>query len=353
MKYILIFALAISPCIAREWSNKSGKTITADFGGLEGDKIVLILKKKTYRIPLDSLTEDDQSYAKEQVDMVEKAKAEAAEKIRTQGYPFAEISIKPGELKTTTLELNDENKKLALKGGKGWKEDWIKRYSGKWLTLFQEMAIGYDVSTASTLIGLPNDFDPAKPTTIFIQWTSGDSKNNIKGARTYWKSCNANNWILLSVDSSPDPKAAWSYPVFLANVKTALDQIHKQWPGADQWPIVCGGFSGGAKNTQIMAGLICQEGFNVKGLYMGGCNEAYFEFGSKDYNIKKATWRKLKAFESSGTKDHLVADTHRSKVKNGLKSSSLKDYKTATYEGGHSINHQQFVEAVKWILQED
>ena len=72
-----------------------------------------------------------------------------------------------------------------------------------------------------------------------------------------------------------------------------------------------------------------------------------------DYNIKKATWRKLKAFESSGTKDHLVDNKWRAKVRAGLQASSLKDYKTATYEGKHSINHQQFVEAVQWILQDD
>ncbi|MFC4992764.1 hypothetical protein [Rubritalea tangerina] len=351
MKYsFLLLTLFIASASARPWTNNAGKTIEAEFGGIEGDNVVLLLKKKTYKVPLSSLSEQDQQYAKEQVALAAKAKQEAAEKIRTQGYPFGDTHIKPGELKTTTLPLSEANQSLALKGGKGWKESWINNYRGQWL---KDMAKGYPISETNTLIGLPPAFDPSQPTTIFIQWASGDSKNNIRGAKAYWNSCKENNWILLSIDSTPDSKSAWSFSAFLASINTALDALHSQWPNAKQWPIVCGGFSGGAKNSQIMAGLLSQYDHNVKGLFMGGCNETFFELGTQDYNIKKATWRKLKAFESSGTKDHLVDKAWRAKVRKGLKDASLKDFKTKTYDGGHSLHHGQFVEAVKWILTED
>lgn len=348
--YLIALAVSITSLHARDWTNAAGKTITADFGGVEGSKVILKLKKKTYKVPLISLSQADQDYVRATLAEAEVKEQEAAELLRTQGHAFGETFVKAGELKTTLLDLSDEDITLAKDGGKGWKFSWAQNYSGAWI---KDIAEGHDVSQTNALIGLPNNFDPSKPTPIFIQWTSTDSKHNVGGARSYRNSCLDNGFILLAVDAAPDHKAAWSYPVFLANINTALAEVHKQWPGSDEWPIVCGGFSGGSKISQIMAPLIAQQGHDVRGFYMGGCNETFFDLAKEDYRVKKPTLRKLKAYFSSGTKDHLVADKHRTNVRNGLKEGSLKDFKCVTYDGGHSIDQGQFVEGLKWILAEE
>ncbi|MBL9160328.1 MAG: redoxin domain-containing protein [Verrucomicrobiales bacterium] len=63
----LLFAATFTNASARTWTNQAGKTIEADFVSLNGDQLVLKgANGKTYEIPLASLSEADQTFAKEQ-----------------------------------------------------------------------------------------------------------------------------------------------------------------------------------------------------------------------------------------------------------------------------------------------
>ncbi len=64
---LLICAASLSAANARTWTNQAGKTIEADFVSLKGDTLVLKgANGKTYEIPLASLSEADQTFAREQ-----------------------------------------------------------------------------------------------------------------------------------------------------------------------------------------------------------------------------------------------------------------------------------------------
>lgn len=63
----LLFASTFTSASARTWTNQAGKTIEADFVSLNGDQLTLKgANGKTYEIPLTSLSEADQTFAKEQ-----------------------------------------------------------------------------------------------------------------------------------------------------------------------------------------------------------------------------------------------------------------------------------------------
>lgn len=65
---------------ARTWTNQSGKTIEADFVKLEGETLHLRSGTgQTYQVPLASLSEADQTYAREQSSATASAAAPAGE----------------------------------------------------------------------------------------------------------------------------------------------------------------------------------------------------------------------------------------------------------------------------------
>ncbi len=61
---LLLAQVAISPAIARTWTNRDGKTVEGDFVRLDGDVVVLLVGDKEARVPLASLSDGDQAYAK-------------------------------------------------------------------------------------------------------------------------------------------------------------------------------------------------------------------------------------------------------------------------------------------------
>lgn len=65
--FCLLFVATLATASARTWTNQNGKTVEAEFVALNGETLVLKGDQgKTYEIPLASLSEADQSFAKEQ-----------------------------------------------------------------------------------------------------------------------------------------------------------------------------------------------------------------------------------------------------------------------------------------------
>jgi len=102
-----------------------------------------------------------------------------------------------------------------------------------------------------------------------------------------------------------------------------------------------------------MALLIAEEGHNVKGIYLGSCNQVFFQKAIESYKIKSKTLRALKVFESSGDSDDLVSDKSRQRIKIAIEEAGIKQHKTKVYQGGHRPNKDDFVEGIKWITSND
>jgi hypothetical protein len=335
---LLVF---LNPANARTWINSDGRTIEAEFIELKDSKVGLLMTGKRYDVPLDSLSEEDQSYAKsESQRRIEKANAEARQ--------FMGQELKPGELLIFTFSLSDENQKLAQRGGTGWGDSFASSYSGSWI---KDMSKGHKLDEIRVLLGIPYDFDPKRGCPIFVQWTTGDIKSNVQGAKGYWNDCRDKGWMLVSVEGSPDPKSTWSNAVFYAAIKEFFEQLHLKYEGSEKWPVATGGFSGGAKTSQWMGGIMSElDGVDLKGYWIGGCNEALFDFAIKDMSVSKNAYRNKKAFISSGDADKLVTDRYREGVEQGAEAVRL-DVRSKIYSGGHSFNSAHFREALDWFLE--
>ena len=219
---------------------------------------------------------------------------------------------------------------------------------GDWL---KDLADGHEVSEVKFVLGIPEDFDPVKGCPVFVQWTSTDSKSNLRGARNFRDSCRDKGWILVSVDGLPDAAETWSNSVFLAGMKEFFEQLHAAYPSSTEWRVATGGFSGGAKICQWMGGLMNElEGVNVVGYYLGGCNESLFQYGMDDLGVSKKNYSDAKAFISSGDSDELVGDEHRERVEAGCKEAGL-DVRNEVYSGGHRMDRGELEKALDWFLE--
>lgn len=94
--HVLGLSFMISLCCvagARTWTNADGRTIEADLVKVDGKEVVLQKNGKEYRVPLESLSEDDQRFAKE-----ESAEAVSAD--------TSESNNKPEEAASFPLKLD-------------------------------------------------------------------------------------------------------------------------------------------------------------------------------------------------------------------------------------------------------
>ncbi|MFC7336956.1 hypothetical protein ACFQY0_07185 [Haloferula chungangensis] len=339
---VLILPLLMNPVFGRSWTNTEGRVIEADLIGVKGDKVVLSMKGKEYEIPLASLSEEDQTFAQEEVDRLEKERLESAKKFMGQ-------ELVPGQTITFEFPLSPENQELAKNRPKGWKDSFAGRYGGDWIKKLGEPR---ELSTINVYLGVPKNFDPVKGCPVFVQWTTSDRQSNVAGAKSYWDTCNEKGWMLVSVDGAPDSKALWTNAVFLAGIKEFFEQLHAKYPGSEQWTIATGGFSGGSKICQWMGGLMSGlEGVDVKGYWIGGCNEARFDYAAEDLDVSKKAYRSAKAYISSGESDRLVNKGHRDEVEKGCKEGGFAEVRSEVYSGGHSISQEQFAEALDWFLE--
>lgn len=78
------------------------------------------------------------------------------------------------------------------------------------------------------------------------------------------------------------------------------------FPGARQWPIATGGFSGGAKRSGLLGAILCRDKWNLIGMYMGGCNQDMASKGLATYRPGRAEFRKVPVFLSIGEQDTVV-----------------------------------------------
>ena len=326
----LVFLILVGSGAARPWTNSEGKKIEADFVRLENDQVVLSLKGKEIKYPLSKLSEADQEFAKESAKKMEAPVGEDAE------WTFGGESVKVGAMTMSIVDLPTEKVELALNGLKGWTKE-------------KGQPVGKEIEKAALYLGLPDDFNPKKSTPIYIPWNTSDYGEHKLCSDWYWKMLKDEGFLVLASDGHPDSKGTWSASVHLATSIMALEELKKTFPESASWPIIVGGFSGGSKAAQVRAPLIAEAGYPVKGIYVGGCNQAFVLNAMEDYNVRKATFRSMKIFVSTAKADEYVNEEQRDRVAKGLKKTGAT-IRSELYEGGHSMNEPQLVEGLKWIL---
>jgi len=157
-------------------------------------------------------------------------------------------------------------------------------------------------------------------------------------------------WMVLAADGPKVNAKDDTIQFGWAMLSSVLEQFHRTWPQSKQWPVACGGFSGGAKSSALVAAALVKEDYRVIGIFMGGCNEDFATLGLQLYQPGDR-FKRIPIFLSNGTSDPIASPTHAATVAGSLRRSGFQTLRLENYEGGHRQNNDHLALALRWFEQ--
>lgn len=205
------------------------------------------------------------------------------------------------------------------------------------------------VETAKGAIVVPADFNPTNTWPVLvISATSDGSASSIRAMKSFVKTAVEEGWVVIAADGPngkpQDDGDAWR----LAMLIGVLDFVHKEWPASRKWPIACGGFSGGAKRSGLIAALMMKAGYKVVGIFMGGCNQDTATPGFLLYQPGPG-FKRIPIFLSSGASDTIATPEHNALVKQSLERGGFLSVRLESYSGGHQLNPEHLKAGLNWF----
>jgi hypothetical protein len=204
-------------------------------------------------------------------------------------------------------------------------------------------------TSAIVSIAVPPGFDAAKTWPVLVVLSTSDfNRKNSDDISFYLRSAMAEKWIVLAGDAAASPRLdtlSWRFATTLAAIKA----LHRTFPDARQWPVVCAGFSGGARRAGAIAPLLALYGCRISGLYLTGINDdqlthAYERFLSADRQFLNTA-----IFVSSGSQDTIATVRDQIAVVNSLKKRGFTRVRQEVFGGGHQVNRSHVQSALVWF----
>ena len=196
-------------------------------------------------------------------------------------------------------------------------------------------------------VAIPPGFGLRKPRPVLIvSVPSGGS--SIKAMRGYTNVAFREGWILLAGEGLSVSIEEDTVQYGWAMLSSVLDHFTRSWPPTKQWPMACAGFSGGAKRTGTVAAAMIHDGYNVIGMFMGGCNEDRATLGLQLYQPGER-FKQVPIFLSNGAADPLAGPQQGIAVAESMKQSGFKKLRLETYSGAHRPNDEQLRLALQWF----
>ena len=202
------------------------------------------------------------------------------------------------------------------------------------------------LTTAKLSLAVPPGFDPQKSWPMLVvsnteNYASADALNQFKQA------ANEEGWVTLAADpleSEKDEHGNWRWPCLAAG----LDYIVSAWPAAKNWPVACGGMSGGAKNSAFLAADVARAHYNLVGMLMMGCNQ---DMATVAYRQSAPSrFLAVPVFLSSGTADTIATPAQHEYVKTSLKGTGFQKVRLESHSGAHDVYPPHITEALKWFV---
>ena len=157
-------------------------------------------------------------------------------------------------------------------------------------------------------------------------------------------------WGVLAADGPKLDAKVDSVQLGWGMLSSVLEQFHRTWPQSKQWPVACAGFSGGAKRSAIAAAGLVREGYQVLGVFMGGCNEDYATLGLQLYQPGDR-FKRVPFFLSNGASDPIAGPEHAATVAGSMRRSGFQMLRLESYDGGHRQNDEHLTLALQWFKQ--
>lgn len=331
-------ALAQPPELARPrlWTSASGVQLMALFVELSGDQVILQNRQgDRINISRDKLSDKDQAFLNEVLGL-----APAPEVVPETPEPHPDITVNASQ-NPLLIEGTE-----ALRGEKMIFRTPLSDAARKTLRNAQNEA-----SEAVVGLWLPADFDPNKAWNILL--VSGTANASSVDHMFFYLDAarDAGGWIVVAADGPHAPpnsdSTAWRWEM----AQAALLSLDVAWPGARQWPIATGGYSGGAKRSGLLGAILCKEKWNLIGMYMGGCNQDMATTGLNNYTPSRSEFRKTPIYLSAGNKDEVAPVEKAEKVQRSMESTGFRTVRLETYDGGHDPFIPHITESLKWFTE--
>jgi hypothetical protein len=240
---------------------------------------------------------------------------------------FAGVGFSPGSTVKANVPLSAQEKSLAGQGGNAVPPN------------------------AVVMLATPPNFDPRKSWPVLVVCSTSDFKRQNRDDLVdfYRRVGLAEGWVLLAGDG-PQPArkdtAAWRGAMTLA----ALDALHRSFPGSDNWPIACAGFSGGGKGVGLVGPLLAKSGYRVAGIYITGANEDRLSEGYARVG-PGAGFLMTPVYISAGRDDRIATLEQQYNVAGSIKRTGFQRVRIGTFHGGHEVNDAQTSIALRWFRQ--
>jgi len=242
----------------------------------------------------------------------------------TASRPSTTLSPTPGEVLTIEVPLSDKRRAEAAKDGNA------------------------RLARAKMALAVPPGFDSQKSWPILVI-SNTEAYSNIDSMQQFKDAAITEGWVTMAADgveTAKDKEGGDRWPT----IGAAFDYITAAWPAVKDWPIACGGMSGGAKNSAFLAADLARERHKIIGMLMMGCNQ---DMATVAYR-KSAPPNFLAAavFLSSGKNDKIATPGSHEYVKNSLKGTGFQKVRLESFDGAHDIYRPHIGEALRWFVAE-
>lgn len=228
----------------------------------------------------------------------------------------------PGEVMIAEVKLSAANRALAGREGNA------------------------TLTTARLALVVPQGFDPAKPWPILLI-NNTENYANLDAMKEFKEAAIAEGWIIMGADpieAEKDEKGGWRSPCSVAG----LDYLAAAWPGAEKWPVACGGMSGGAKNSAFVAGAVAKAQHPLIGMLMMGCNQ---DMASSELRQgAPPRFLSVPIFLSSGQADTIATPAQSEAVLESMRQTGFRKVRLETHDGAHVVCQPHIGEALRWFV---
>ncbi len=204
---------------------------------------------------------------------------------------------------------------------------------------------------AIAVLAVPQNFDPSKIWPVLVPLATDDFKRkNRDDLKDFYRpDAIAEGWIVLAGDGPEYPghgTSGWRAGMTLA----ALDALHRSFPGSKNWPVAVAGYSGGAKQTGLLAPLFSVDGCRIIGLFLSGINVDTLSVGFRTYppGIK---FLHTPVFISSGLRDTIATPMDQRVVKLSIEKTGFDRVRLENFPEGHAVKRTHIHAALRWFRQ--
>src|SRR3954463_812052 len=214
---------------------------------------------------------------------------------------------------------------------------------GKWETGKLKLPAG----PATGALVLPEGFDLRKPWPLVIVSVPSGGRS-IPMMRAYTNVALTLGYAVLAADGPAVVQDLDTTQLGWAMLSSVLEQLVRTWPQTKAWPMVCAGFSGGAKRSATVAAAMMHESYRVAGVYMGGCENDRASY-SATYYLPGEGFKRVPMFLGYGATDPIAGPTQATATKQSMENFGFRNVRAEMYEGGHRLDQENLKTALVWF----